>query len=55
MTRDQAHSVLPPLARKLGKLPMDYMTAVYEFIDWLYKNEFEILSYKERARRKDKE
>ena len=51
MTREQAMKFLPSMFRKsaLGGGNGSTLTAMSVFINWLYKNHFEIISRKERA------
>ncbi len=53
MTRAQASAHLPALFRRSCTAGVDDNTlgAVNAFVDWLYKNAFEIVSYKERKAR----
>ncbi len=56
MTRAQAAAHLPTLFRRSCTAGVDDQTlgAVNAFVDWLYKNAFEIVSYKERKRKEGK-
>jgi len=53
MNREQAARHLPTLFRRSCMAGVDDNTlgAVNAFVDWLYKNAFEIVSYKEKKAR----
>lgn len=54
MTRQQAMNTLPVLFRRMGNgAQLADITPISVFIDWLYHNQFEILSFKERKKREE--